>query len=135
MNKIINYFKNVKNIKDFVIVVLLASAIKGTGILIFSNIFTYFTLNGWMGFEYINTQINYCIHTKILIFIITVFIAGFLLDFFILKERFNPTSRTIFWIWLILISISFVVGHYQTISAISPLNEEVFESFKWMVCY
>ncbi len=135
MNRFIKYFKNKEKIKDFVTVGLFSFSIKSLGVVVVSSIFINSIINGWFGFNSLASQMGFCGHTIVIIFLAITLILGLIFDRAILKNRYNLLSRKIFWVWLLILVVSYSVGHYKTISAAGGLDASTFDQLKYLICY
>lgn len=140
MNKIINWFENhshqnKEKIKTFIISSTLAFGILFIGKVAIQSVFIWSIIFGWFGFNSINVQMNFCLHQTTIIFVFTTLIMAFIIDRLILKEGYPLLSRKIFWIFLLIMILSYVIGHYQTINALGNYEETIFEQVKYLICY
>lgn len=136
MSKIMHLIKNnEEKIRNSVISMLLVLSTVFIGKVVTENIFIWSKLYNWFGFESINIQMGFCLHTTIIIFIFSTLFCAFIVDRLLMKNRFPLLSRRLFWILLLIIIISVVIGHYRTINAMGIYEEAVFDKFKYLICY
>jgi len=133
--KISKYLRDKENLKDLVILVLFSLGIKAIGLVVIKQVFQILFLNDLFGFNNVQIQYNYCLHTPMIIFVISTLSIGFLFDKYILSTRYDMTQRKIFWVLLVLMVLSEVIGHYRVVDLSVGFDEEFFNSFKWMICY
>ena|SRR3989344_5107139 len=120
-----------EQISIFLISLLLAESVKQVSIGIISNLFLWGKSFGWFN---IKEQMAFCLHQNVIIFVFGIAIFGFAVDQ-IVKNYGNFVSRKIFWFVLVIITLSWVFGHYRTINAAAPYEEKIFESIKYLICY
>tara|TARA_Y100000310_G_scaffold296300_1_gene328440 strand:+ start:294 stop:704 length:411 start_codon:yes stop_codon:yes gene_type:complete len=128
--------KNEESIKSLIISGFLAFGVLFVGRGFVEQIFVWGNLQKWFGFNSIYMQMNFCMHQAVLIFALTTLTMGFVIDKLALKKNNNIFSRKIFWIILLVMSISYIIGHYQNIYAMGNYYDEIlFDKLKYLICY
>jgi len=136
MNKLSNLIKkNEENIRTFITSMVLAFGTVFIGKLFAQVIFIWSNIFGWFNLDSVGVQMNFCLHTTIIIFILATFFMSFIIDGLILKKKYALLSRKIYWILLLIIVLLFVIGHYRTINAMGTYEEVIFEKFKYVICF
>ena len=127
--------RNKENIRGLITVIFLSLSAKFSGEAISKGIYVHLLRFGWFGFSSIKNQMSFCLNQTIIISALSALILGFLIDWLILKGKYNSLARKTFWILLLAMIIFGVISHYMNISAISPYTDAIYEQFKWAICY
>jgi len=127
--------ENKEKIKTLIVSGFLAFGVFFVGTSIVKQIFIWGQLFNWFGLSSISVQMNFCLHLPVLIFLVTTSTLGFVMDKCLLKDKNSVLSRKIFWIFLSIISVSYIIGHYQSIFVMNYHDEELFEKMRFLICY